>query len=70
MISADFSAAGDQSGCTALSSATKPATAGAAMEVPVSVANPDSPPFLNGVVAANMPIPGAAISGCKYNVGV
>lgn len=67
---ADLSAAGDQSGCTTLSSATKPEITGVAMEVPVPVTNPPSAPLCNGVVAANMAIPGAAISGCKYNVGV
>lgn len=40
VMRADLSMAGDQSGCTALSRATTPATAGVANEVPDSAANP------------------------------
>lgn len=67
---ADRSAAGDQSGCTARRRATKPATTGVDIEVPDLKTNPSSAPLSNGVVAANMATPGAAISGCKYYVGM
>lgn len=54
---ADFSAAGDQFGCNAFSSATMPDTCGAAVDVPVinSYAS---------FTAAKMLDPGAAMSGC------
>lgn len=54
---ADFSAAGDQLGCRAFSSATTPATCGVAIDVPEANAYV---PF----TAAKMLNPGAAMSGC------
>jgi hypothetical protein len=63
---ADFIAAGDQSGCMALSSATMPDTCGAAIDVPDMISYELS-------FAAKMLAPGAAMSGClstdKKNTG-
>jgi hypothetical protein len=54
---ADFSAAGDQVGCRAFSSAMMPATCGAAIDVP-------DVNSLEPLFAAKMLAPGAAMSGC------
>nr|GMD55068.1 hypothetical protein LSAT_8X115540 [Ipomoea batatas] len=62
----DFITAGDQSGWAALSSATIPATCGVAIDVPliilyvlILIAG------FSGTYAANIFVPGAAISGYK-----
>lgn len=54
---ADFSAAGDQSGCRAFSSTMMPATCGVAIDVPEKSA-------YESFLAAKMLAPGAATSGC------
>ena len=61
---ADLMAAGDQSRCVALRSATTPEMAGAAIDVPDSIMNPRSLKVVLVFVAASMLTPGAAISGC------
>ena len=61
---ADFIAAGDQSGCFALSRATIPETCGVAIEVPDCKANPLGYMGSKGELAARMPASGAPISGC------
>lgn len=60
---ADLIAAGDQSGCAILRSATIPETCGVAIEVPESKAYPFSWKWNLGAIAANMSTPGAATSG-------
>ena len=54
---ADFSAAGDQFGCNAFSSATMPDTCGVAIDGP-------EPNTYASFMAAKMLAPGAAMSGC------
>lgn len=54
---ADFSAAGDQFGWIAFSSATMPATCGVAIDVPDLI-------LYEFPCAAKMLAPGAAMSGC------
>ena len=61
---ADFKAAGDQSGCIALRSATTPEITGAAMDVPARISNPPALELESGDVAASMLTPGAPMSGC------
>ena len=60
VMMADFSAAGDQFGCRAFSSATMPATCGVAIDVP-------EPNAYSSSLAARMLTPGAAMSGCERN---
>jgi hypothetical protein len=57
VMMADFSAAGDQLGCSAFSSATMPDTCGVAIDVP-------EPNAYASFMAAKMLAPGAAMSGC------
>jgi len=65
---ADLMAAGDQSGCRALRSATIPEIVGVAIDVPDKKMNPRSLKVVLVVVAANMLTPGAAISGCIHMI--
>ena len=62
-MSSDFIAAGDQSGCGALSNAAMPVTCGVAMEVPDLKVKPRYDGELLGMVAAKILTPGAATSG-------
>src|SRR5262249_57988303 len=68
VISADLIWPGDQSGCSALSSAPAPATCGDDMDVPVIAwkSSPGGPPSTKagfGVVPARICTPGAVRSG-------
>src|SRR3954454_3574839 len=69
-ISADLTCCGDQAGCRWTSSATAPATCGAAMLVPSNTANGE--PAFSGRVEERISGPGAATSGlskCPNGVG-
>lgn len=63
VTSADLIAAGDQFLCTDLIRAAMPAIWGQDIEVPDSSANPLLFPKPNGIYAATMSTPGAAMSG-------
>src|SRR3954451_22525114 len=63
-ISADLTCCGDQAGCRWTSSATAPATWGAAMLVPSNTANGE--PAYSGSVDERIIPPGAATSGLSW----
>lgn len=65
VINADFTADGDQDGCTALINATIPVICGQAIEAPERMLNCIFP--FTGDHAARMFNPGAVTSGYKEN---
>ena len=65
MTKADLTAAGDQLGCRDLRRAMIPETTGVDIDVPVSSPNPSCSLESNGLNAASMLTPGAAISGYR-----
>lgn len=65
MTKADLNAAGDQSGCRDFRRAMIPETTGVDIDVPEASPNPSCPLGSNGLNAASMLTPGAAISGYR-----